>query len=629
MNKDTMIFGYEEWQDAYKILEAEIELMDRNKHFNTLNLQYFKNLEDEYKKYVLTEEFFNKYINNGVFFGLEDVVFNYIYYIPKNMFSYRKMSYNSFLVRIIHNAIGIYLFKLSKELVDDFINTKESCISSRYGGKIEYTQRGITTNQENLYYRKQYKDFVKELLSYINNKDNNRIIIKLDVQDFYDNIIVDQFLSVLSDNIKFSVKEKFKFDNNKIENISDFYKYIMHGKNGIPQSDNDIVSSFISSLYMKLVDIDIVSLINNMKLNNLEKYKIIQYCDDTYIILDFIKYEKDNMYISVNRILEDISLKLTQKYNLKFNNKSKIFDLLEKSDIEELKSCIKVNSQTEIELERGERPQRIFDNIINELNKINTGAIGEFKEEESLEVLKKIYNKSVYEIMKKKDNLKLLKETMKNFKYEKAFLSVRYIVTLACMNEDTKRNLIQYIENKDSQNINKFLYVLEYISKENFKYINNIEDDILMNRFKTIFTFQYLNQNSLGYMNLNNEEFEKLYLFESNCIISQTRYRRIEEVSKNYNIAFNHLVNEVKSIINEKYSKDIEEKNYKVNNVKEDLSKEGYDVQTIIDICNMFDRRNNNAISHSNGRIIDEEEYFKYKNSVCELLKEMVKMLNK
>ena len=630
MNKDTMIFNYEQWEDAYKILDAEINLIDKNKHFNTLNLQYFKNLDTEYKEYVKTEEFFKKYINNGVFFGLEDVVFNHIYYTPKNIFTYRKMSYNSFLVRLIHNAIGIYIFKLSEDFIKDFVDTKESSISSRYGGKIEYNCKGISIKQDNLYYKNQYREFVKELLGYINNSNNsNRIIIKLDVQDFYDNIVVEEFLNILSKNIKFSYREEFKFDTNKIKNISDFYKFIMNGKNGIPQSDNDIISSFISSLYMKLVDIDIIDLISNMNLKNLDKYKIVQYCDDTYIILDFDEHKNDDVYISINRILEEISLKLTQRYNLKFNNKSRIFDLSKESNIEELKSCIKINSQTEIELERGEKPQKIFDSIIDELNKINEGSISEFKEEESLENLKKIYNKSVEGVMQKNENLKLLKETIENFKFEKAFLSTKYIVTLACMDEETTEKLIKYIEEGQNKNINKFLYIIEYVSKKNFEYTNNIKDNVILDEYKKILKVNYLNPNSLGYMNLSEQEFKILDLFESNNIINQIRCRRIGEVSQNYNIAFNHLVNEVKSIVNEKYSKNIEEKNYTVKNVKEELCKAGYNLQTIIDICNMFDRRNNNTISHSNGKIIDEKEYVKYKNSACELLKEMVKILDK
>lgn len=132
----------------------------------------------------------------------------------------------------------------------------------------------------------------------------------------------------------------------------------MNGQDGLPQSDNDIITSFVSSLYMKLIDIDIISIIKNMQIQNLKEYKIIQYCDDTYLILDFNEMNENNVYISVIRILEEISLKLVKKYNLKFNNKSNIFDLSIESNVSDLKKNIKINSQVEIELTKGEKPQK-------------------------------------------------------------------------------------------------------------------------------------------------------------------------------------------------------------------------------------------------------------------------------
>lgn len=113
--------------------------------------------------------------------------------MPKNRFAYRKMSYNSLVVRLISNAIGLYLFKVSEKFVNEFINNKESHISSRYGGKILYNKNGISIKQENLYYKQQYKEFSNELLNCINAKENKRIVLKLDIQNFYDNIKVNEF----------------------------------------------------------------------------------------------------------------------------------------------------------------------------------------------------------------------------------------------------------------------------------------------------------------------------------------------------------------------------------------------------------------------------------------------------
>lgn len=616
-------FDYNQWKDACELLEAQINLINRNKHFNTLNLQYFNSLSLEYREEVKSQDFFEKYISNLLFYGLEDVVFNNIYYVPKNRFSYRKMSYNSLVVRLINNAIGLYLYKVSEKFVNEFVNNKDSNISSRYGGKIKYNDNGkISLNKENLYYKQQYKEFTKELLEYINDNENNRLIIKLDIQDFYENIKVKDFLKILENKVGYTIRNKYKYDKRKIENISDFYKFIMNGQDGIPQSDNDIVTSFIASLYMKLIDIDIITLINNMRMEKLKKYKIIQYCDDTYLILDFNEINQNDMYIIVNRIIQEISLKLVKKYNLRFNNKSKIFDLSIEEKIKEIKKYIKINSQVEIELSKGEKPQKIFDDIISKIQVFSSQGINDADEESLLESLKKIYNDSVEGIINKKENLKILEDTIIQLDLNKIFLSNKYLVTLACKNESTKQKLLEYIENLNNKNNNKFYYILEYICKEDIAYLEKIKDINLKDEYKNILKFKNLDKKSLGYMNLNLDKFKKIISVDSR-IIQQIKYRRINEVSHNYNIAFNHLVNEVKSILNKTYSSSIEEKNYIVNNVKDDLFKNKYNLSTIINICNIFDRRNNNMISHSNGKVIDKDEYDQYKEQIYNLFKEM------
>lgn len=624
MNDVQNIFSYEQWKDAYEILEAQINLINKNKHFNTLNLQYFSLLDIEYKEYVKSQDFFEKYINNLLFYGLEDVVFNNIYYMPKDRFTYRKKSYNSLVVRLINNAIGLYLFKVSEKFVNEFINNKDSNISSRYGGKITYNKNGISTKQENLYYKKQYKEFTKELLNCINEKENNRLVLKFDIKDFYDNIKIKDFLEILENKIEYTIRSRYKFDKEKIENISDFYKFIMNGQDGIPQSDNDIITSFISSLYMKLIDIDIISIIKDLKIENLKKYKIIQYCDDTYLILDFNEMDKNDIYIDINRVIQEISLNLVKKYNLKFNNKSNIFDLSIESDFFNLKKNIKINSQVEIELTKGEKPQKIFDDIISKIQEFSNQGLNNANEENLLESMKRIYNDSVNAIINKKDNLKMLEKTILKLDLNKVFIANKYIVTLACKNEKTREKLLKYIENPNNRNNNKFYYILEYICKEDIGYFKNLNNIDLKVEYKNILNFKILNKNSLGYMNLNSNQFQKLKLINNNIIIQQIKYRRINEVSRNYNIAFNHLVNEVKSIINKKYSPNIDEKDYNVNTVKDDLFNNNYNLNTIINTCNMFDRRNNNMISHSNGKVIDKDEYYQYKEQICNLLREMI-----
>ena len=424
------VFRYEDWKNACTFLKAQIEQIDKNKHFNSLELQYFKLLNVDYKEYIKTEEFYEEYIDNLLFYGMEDQNFNHIYYIPKDRYSFRKKSFNSIVVRLINNAIAIYIYNLSKNFVNDIIDNSKSHIYSKYGGKIAYNSNEISVKRENLWYKNEYKNFTKEILKYVK-ETQNRIIIKLDIQDFYDTLNVEKFLMELYDCIKYSDKKDYEFDINKIKEIVDFYKFIMKGNVGFPQSDNDVMTSFMASLYMKIIDLDIISCLKKVNIKKLVDYNIVQYCDDTYLVLDFQdELKTEYLQEKINQLVQAICLNIRNKYNLKFNNKSKIFDIRKNEDIILLRKSIKLNSQTEIDLQQGERPQKVFNDIVNSLEKINDLSLIDVDELECISDLKKIYNDSVKEIFKKKENIEIISDILDKINLKKIYLIAKYIVTI-------------------------------------------------------------------------------------------------------------------------------------------------------------------------------------------------------
>lgn len=622
MNDDNQgLFPYFCWKDAYKLIEAEINLIDKNKHFNTLNLQYFKSLNNNYRNSIMTKDYYNKYIKNYLFYGLEDEVFNKIYYLPKNNYSFRKMSFNSYVIRMIHNAIGIFLFHVSNDFVKENILPENSKIKSFYGGLINYDDsNNIILHSDNLYYKKQYKEFCKLLLTYCKDITDKRIVFKLDIQNFFDSINVKNFLYTLKKYIKYSVqKNKYNFSNSVIDGISEFYKFSMNGNEGIPQSDNDLCASFMSSLYMKLIDIEILDIIVNMEIEGLKDYHIVQYCDDTYIILDFEEIKDESNFI-IRELLNKISLVLMEKHDLKFNDKTTIYDFDDKSQIDTFKINLKINSQVELELTQGEKAQDVFEKVVEAIKNINENKVN-FNFEDNDAIFKKIYNKSVNDIMSKKENKLLLEDVLSQLDFNNVYLSSKYITTLICKSEENKKRFLDYLNNTNGKN--KDYLAFNYIFTEDFNYresfLKNISDEYL----KNVLDFYILEENDSGYMKLNKIELSLLNIYEESNIIYQIKMRRIAENEKNYNIAFNHLTNEVKSLIYYFSANEIDEKSFKASHVKEYLIANNYSLDLIIKIVNMFDRRNNNKISHSNGEVVSEKEYYKYKKYAELLLKKI------
>ncbi len=129
-------------------------------------------------------------------------------------------------------------------------------------------------------------------------------------------------------------------------------------------------------------------------------------------------------------------------------------------------------------------------------------------------------------------------------------------------------------------------------------------------------------------------EFSNTKLIQEKIsIIKQIELRELNEKKENYSIALNHLVNELQSICYY-YEKDKSSdtglmKYYKVQDVKNLLNEKGISNTTMIHINNLFDRRNNNGISHSGTDDImftgvNKDEYFKYKDNVKKCIKKLL-----
>jgi len=76
------------------------------------------------------------------------------------------------------------------------------------------------------------------------------------------------------------------FDAITKEQITFFFGFLANGGDGIPQSDNDILSNFIGYLYLAFGDLFIEDELR--KDNNIvDKYAIIRYVDDIHISITF------------------------------------------------------------------------------------------------------------------------------------------------------------------------------------------------------------------------------------------------------------------------------------------------------------------------------------------------------
>ncbi len=370
--------NYNLWTQAVKLANFQIDKMNSNKHYNTLNLIYFKKIIDHYEGIINKKRYFKNRIANNYFYGLNDEFFTILYAIPKNYFGIRKYHFFSYPLRIVHYCIGLYLVNLSQEFISAFIKSNNN-IFSFYGGDLKFQDNEIVLKSEDIYYLPHYRKY-KRLINQEVEDPKNKIAIRLDVENYFDNLPVKKMLRFLDNYIKHSRKSECKFNSTTIELISFFYNYLSGNETGIPQSDNDIISSFLGYLYLCFADLLIDDEINNIQYNGIEKYKIYRYMDDIFIIL---KYKESNIEYKTHslKLASRIRDLLYNEFDLRINNKTKLLRLEDQKEkeefIEELKnvssgynvkfSKIKNNiaeNQTQF------HPQDKLDNIFEELRQL-------------------------------------------------------------------------------------------------------------------------------------------------------------------------------------------------------------------------------------------------------------------
>jgi AbiA family abortive infection protein len=629
------------WKDSFRLQEKKIELMDRNFHFVTFNVNYFSRIKKSLRRFYSRKWYFQNRVSNNLFYDLKEEYFIKKYALPKSVYGIRNYSFISYGLNLIHNAIGLYLLKITDDLIHNYYK-KIDTIKSFYGGNLRYQNNQITFKQENIYYRKEYQKFRKELTKHTKDKKEH-IVIRLDIQNYFDNLPVEKLLTFLKDYIKPNVQVEYNFDENTIKEIETFYKFVMENKKGIPQIDNCIMSAFIGYLYLCFFDLSIDSL---MKLLGYDDYVIIRYLDDIYISFkpkDFSDNSKAvKEAVEILGKIKDIAF---YEFQLHINNKTKIYNLGNHKDKEEFFKDTKNNSVLELldipiddgdekdEDDEDETPEQTLEKIFEELERIKDGGVNlEINNSEINQyILHKIFEKKISNLLDTRENKSKLEVIFQDFNFDLLKVSPLVLTILVMKNDTTKDKYIDYLLEKDVSTSNDRLLVMEALRQFKFSQealYKKLYDDKHFKEVLDLYEKTDINYEQPGYFNLSFRFIHKV-LHNKPLIIKQMELRILNEIRGDYSVALNHLVNEFQSIC---FSLDTRKiKNYTANKVEEFLKAKRVNHSICIKIRNMFDRRNNNLVSHSGdenvqGSAVTKEEYESYKSAVSNCLKHIEEM---
>jgi len=618
------------WEDANKLLLAQLKAKLDNKHFNTMSMFYYDKIDPKDRDIVNTEQYYLDRIATNLFYGLQSEFKDVEYVIPKSALGLRPYHFLSYPLRLIYYAIGLYLVRITRDFRLNFIANYKH-IHSFWGGNLLFCNNGRLTQPEkdNIYYWEYYDKFRKGVLQQIESNFKTKVILKLDMQNYFEEIKHDVLLEKLRETTTHSVISENKFDIYTRTQIANFLGFISNNIKGIPQLDNDILSSFLGYLYLLYADLGLDDEVKKSK-DFFDEYHIFRYIDDIYISIVFkstIKLKEREKYVSnLGTTLADYYY---NNFGLRINDKTEVFYLSKKNDKKRFVESIKKISHPEYYTgsDKDKKPQDMVEEIFKVLDNLKKFRLGQsftYLSKPEEDILKNIFEKPISQLFNSKPVKTRLTKLFKKFDFALVKLNPPTLTTIIALDPAAQNHYRRYLLEQQKLTTREAYLIVKFLCQTEF---NNPTD--LLKKLSSIknwkdivdmFDDSQINMNYPGYYELEGTKIIQLGEFPS--IIEQIRLRILNEKQNRYSVALNHLLNEFQSICWEKNeNKSGSFKDFDSIKVCDFLQKKDVPSNLIIQIRNMFDRRNNNQISHpSLANPVDYGEYIMFRKIVGECL---------
>lgn len=629
------------WKDALELLRFQIKQKHSNRHFNTLSMFYYEKLDTDCLD-AEPQVYFQTKIASSLFYGLKQEFGVFSYVIPKPGLGLRDYKFFTYPMRAVYYAIGLYLLKLSQEFLLE-THRKVNRIEAFYGGNLTYKAEKLQITAKNIYYRNFHEQFKQKVKEETVSESQDKFILKLDIENYFNEISIPKLLEFLHINIKPSIQASMSYDSLTREQIVYLFQFIANGQSsGIPQSDNNIISSFIGYLYLAFGDLLIDDVLKKY-IGIIDFHKIIRFTDDIYISITFNhEISDEDQGTIVHSIASQISEVLYSRLNLKLNLKTRLYRMAKQDEKEELLKNIRKASpgdeyidipqednkppkqQSEAAIET---PQEKLDEVFEELLKIKSSRVEDyFIRDESTqdEILQNVFDKSVEQILDKPENKNKIQSIFINFNFDLVKVKPLEILIVLLKDEISLTKFKNFCLNKKIITIGDADLILRFLSQTNFrdeKLLLKLKQNDHMNHIIDTFINGKLNCSSPGYYRLTCMHMHQIAKMPE--VIEQTRLRVLSEKESSYSVALNHLLNEIHAICIKK--EEANKKDYDVNEVIKFLHLNNVPHEICIKVRNLFDRRNSNSISHpgSDDSVaweVTRDEYWDYYENVGKCL---------
>ena len=651
---------------AIELLELQLE--QKSPLYNTVDFTIYRNSNTS----IDIASFYKRFIKPDTFYYFEDKFQILNYYGVQKAYKIREFHFFTWNMLVLYYAVGFYI----RELLDKYIINFQNIYSKKpinifYGGSINIEN----PKKSKIYYYDDYKEFlhIKETLT---KPEKNRIkyAISLDIKSFFYSIDHKILLEIINKKAYPTTKKRLHFNENAKESIEFLFKYLVQGSKGIPVSNQNIISSFISSIYFTVFDEFIVD--NYLNTGN---FHYIRYVDDFYLIFtenasEPINKIRKKIYDIENEIsdflIENLKLSISSSKSNRFiiNNSDTHLDFLNSTSFEspfvqefdynELYGDSILNKKI-----KDKPAPEIFNECIDILKKLKleTNSLSQIKinAKESTYLNNILIHKGCLAYSKSTDAKRIVSnsEIFSDFEnIDFILIKIKVLLHLITINSDYRNKffifLIKALLSGKSITqtitiVDKFIHQLQFLISEsqNDKKIElEKEYNEYINKFIEILE-PMLKHTSNKYIQLifkalNNEyklfEFDRIYDSDflskksSVPLVQQIKQRNINEKLGNFNVSFNHLLNEFQSLFEMLF---LNGKQVSALEIRNKMTEKGFTTSEIKFITEFFDRRNQNSISHTNELEIgfwsvEQSEYENFKSKLIPIIRKIYNMKN-
>ena len=619
------------WKEAIRLLDFQVASKQKNRHFASFSNFYYERLGRSVD-HLKVEEYFDQIIGNNLFYGLQREFEILPYVLPKAGLGLRNYKFLTYPLRTLYYTIGLYLLKVSQDYLLDYYY-KQSRIKSYYGGHLKFVGETLTVNSRTIYYMDFYKKFKSDARRQLQGNDvEDRVIVHIDIQNYFDSILISRLLEKIHEHSKETIQKVLKYDPITNEQITSFFKYLMGNENGIPQADNDLISSFIGFLYLTFADLLIEDEITSLP--DVANHEIIRYMDDIVLSITFQPHVPQRIREStIESIASKIADQLFYELGLKLNNKTRMYWLANPVDREEFQKTLKkVSPQYYLADDGDEQPQNKLNNILDELQNLkNSSATVNFQHDLQDEILKDVLDPRVRQLIQKPQNLKRINKIFVDFNYSLVRVAPLPIMIILLHDKAAKDAFIVHLTLKKPLNTSDMNLMLTYLCQTDFidnQLLKTLEQFEPMKDIVRKFHEASLSYDYPGYFELSRNHV--LVLKDAGYVIDQIRLRVISEKENLFSVALNHLLNEIHAVC---FQCDSNRKDhiklYNAESVENFLRSQGITHNNRTAIRKLFDRRNANQVSHPGAEQsvtwgVTKDEYYKYKEMVGKTLEQLL-----